>query len=186
MYNGINGHAMSQEVSKEELLRRLATERACLNTLLAQLTAEQLVVPGVLGVWSVKDVLAHLIAHEQRALRELHSALRGERMEIDHNANDDFNAHAVLANQTRTAAEVRDAWTQSYQQIIAAVESLSDTDFAVTSPLVEILDDTVDGVFGNNTYEHYAEHRAHIESWLRTYEHREKAAETGAPDAGDI
>lgn len=91
---------MSQEVGRGEFLRRLNIEHARFEKVLAQLTAAQLTLPGILGDWSVKDVLAHLIAHEQRALLELQYAQRGERLDIDHSANDTFNAQAVLTYQT--------------------------------------------------------------------------------------
>jgi hypothetical protein len=69
---------VDQHVTRAELLARLDRERAALAAELDQFTPDQQVKPGVVGDWSIKDLLAHLIAHEQRALQEVQSALRGE------------------------------------------------------------------------------------------------------------
>ncbi len=79
-------------VTQDELLRRLGHGCADVEAFLARLTEAQQRVPGVVGTWSVRDILAHFIAHEQRALEELRHALRGERLAIDA-----FNDGAVQA-----------------------------------------------------------------------------------------
>lgn len=43
-------------------------ERGALEAQLAQLSDEQNTMPGVVGDWPVKDVLAHLVAWEQMCL----------------------------------------------------------------------------------------------------------------------
>ncbi len=81
---------MEPLVTKTELLSRLEREYARLAAVLASLTAEQWTVRGGIGSWSVKDMLAHVIAHQERAREELRYAIRGERLEIDHSAVDAF------------------------------------------------------------------------------------------------
>ena len=158
---------MEPLVTKTELLSRLEREYARLAAVLASLTAEQWTVRGGIGSWSVKDMLAHVIAHQERAREELRYAIRGERLEIDHSAVDAFNAQAAQTRKTDSVAVVLAAWHDSYQQLVSLVEGLSEADFSPTSALAQALDDTIDGALGNNTYEHYAEHRAEIEAWLR-------------------
>ena len=58
-------------VDKAELLRRVATERAHFLALLERLTPAQIEQPGAVGEWSIKEVIAHFIPHEQFALTEL-------------------------------------------------------------------------------------------------------------------
>jgi hypothetical protein len=154
------------QVGRSELLRRLRESRTRLDAALAKLPPVRRVEPGVLGTWSVKDILTHIIAHEQRALQELQYALRGERLEIDHGAGDAFNAQAVADSRALAYEEVRARWDRSFQQIVAAVESLAEDAFAPASRVTAALDDSIDGALANNTYEHYAEHMAHIEAWL--------------------
>jgi hypothetical protein len=122
----------------------------------------------MIGDWSITDLLAHLIAHEQRAVREIEHALRGERLEIDHAANHAFNEAAVAAYRAQPCAIVRKAWDTSYQAVVTAVAALPDAAFDPAGEIVAALEDSIDGALGNNSYGHYAEHRREIEARLAT------------------
>lgn len=158
---------MGQHVPKTELLDRLEGERVALAAELDQLTPSQLIKPGVVGAWSIKDLLAHIIAHEQRALQEVQCALRGEQLAVDHDANDAFNDQAVTSSDVRTVEDVRSAWEASAREVIDTVVALPDAAFDPSGPVVAVLGDSIDGALGNNTYLHYAEHRQEVESWRR-------------------
>jgi uncharacterized protein (TIGR03083 family) len=157
-------------VTREELLARLEREKGRLDTVLDRLNSDQVAVPGAIGDWSVKELLAHLIAHEQRALREVAYALRGERLEIDHSANDAFNEEAVAVYRDQPYAAVREAWEASYQVVVSAVAALPEAAFDPAGEVAATLDDSIDGALGNNTYGHYAEHRREVEAWLASLE----------------
>ena len=155
-------------MSKAELLSRIAQGQTAFAALLASLTDEQLAAPNVIGVWSVTDVLTHLIAHEQHALAELQHALRGERIADDPRSNEQVNRDAVEAASRQSPAQARASWNASCRQVVAALAALPDADFDPDSPVVDALGDTIDGAFANNTYEHYAEHLPDIEAWAKT------------------
>lgn len=159
---------MESHVNQAELLERLAREHERLEAVLAQFTPEACMTQKVAGGWTIRDILAHLIAHEQRALQELQSAQRGERFVIDHSAIDRFNAEAVQAYRGKSYEDVHTLWNASHHAVLAAVHSLPAADFAPTSLTVTTLDDTIDGALGNNTYEHAAEHRQEIERWWQS------------------
>ncbi|MEO8397319.1 MAG: DinB family protein, partial [Chloroflexota bacterium] len=122
--------------------------------------------PGVTEMWSVKDVVAHLIAHEHRTIEELRYAKRGERLPIKHAENDSFNDGAVYACRVMPFEMVREQRWRSYERVVAMIESLDEADFDPQSNVVKMLDDTIDGAVANNTYEHYNFHGAQIEEWL--------------------
>jgi uncharacterized protein (TIGR03083 family) len=164
----VRGAGVDPQVSKAELLDRLQRDHTRLEAVLDRLTPAQLTAPGAIGAWSIKDLLAHLIAHEQRALEEVRSALRDERLEIDHAANDAFNAGAVTAYRALSLAAVREAWEASYRQVVETVATLPDAAFDPSGPVVAALADSIDGALANNTYAHYAEHRRQIETSLPT------------------
>ena len=160
---------MSQAVTKHELLQRLHAHHRQLRQLIAPLTSNQLEAKGVIGSWSIKDTIAHFIAHEQFALRELAAAQRGEVYQNPYTDTDLMNAHAVADCAELSIQQVMRAWEKSFQQVIQAVESLQDGDFAEDSSVMRWLNDTIDGALANNTYDHYVEHTPAIEAWIQQH-----------------
>jgi uncharacterized protein (TIGR03083 family) len=158
---------MDQFVDRAELLRRLDREYRRFHSAIAPLTPAQLQAHGVVGAWSIKDVIAHFIVHEQFALHELQHALRGERYRPQEPETATINARAVAERRSQSLDDVLQAWDESYHQVVAAVRSLTDAAFDPTGPVVQLLEDTIDGALGNNTYDHYAEHLPTIEAWVR-------------------
>jgi len=158
---------MEQFVDRKELLKRLDHEYRRFRNSIAPLTPKHFETPGVVGTWSIKDLIAHFIAHEQFALHELQHALRGERYQPDENEADAINDRAVADYQQQSLDEVLHAWDISYHQIVVLVEALPDDAFQPMGSFVQVLEDTIDGALGNNTYLHYAEHLPSVEAWLR-------------------
>lgn len=157
---------MDDYISKSELISRLHQGFARFNALLNRLTPAQKVQPNTIGDWSIQDIVAHFICHEQRALDELACALRGETYHGFPADNDSFNAGGVLTLRFLPFDEVHALWTRSFQQVVAAVDALSESDFDPTGRVVQLLDDSIDGALANNSYEHYEEHAVQIEVWL--------------------
>jgi hypothetical protein len=52
--------------TKQELLESIRTTHAQLEKKFSQLTPKQMIWPGSMDNWSVKDILAHLVDWEQR------------------------------------------------------------------------------------------------------------------------
>lgn len=153
-------------VDKDELLRRLDERYEWFDVLLERASAFDTDAPGVTEAWSVRDVVAHLIAHEQRSLDEICAAQQGRSLDIKHEEQDSFNAGAVYAWRTASFDQVRKAWQKSYAQVVRAVQSLTDAEFDPNGTVVAALGDTIDGALANNTYEHYDVHGAQIIAWL--------------------
>ena len=84
-------------IGKNELLSRIRTSRDNVAMLLDAIPPSLLLQPDAIGRWSVRDLLAHFVAHEQRALAEIAGAWRSERLEIDPNGASEFNAGAASA-----------------------------------------------------------------------------------------
>ena len=164
---------MEPPLTKAELLNRLHTEHARLEQAMGQLTAAQLSQPGVIGTWSVKDMLPHIMHWEQFALGELESAMRGERPPApdaggaeEDESDDAVNARVVAQYRDVPVSDVRAAFDRSFQRVVAVVEALDEADFTSRSPVARVLGESVVDCLGNNTYEHYAEHSAVIRDWL--------------------
>jgi hypothetical protein len=158
---------MESHVTKVELLRRLEAGQAQFEAVLARLTPTQIEHLEVGDGWTVKDLLAHFIAHEQRALEELRMALRDEPADIPLLDNDAFNLGAIFACRSQSFEQIRAAWNESFREVISAVQALTEADFDPSGSLVQRLGDTIDGAFANNSYEHYAAHRQELEAAIR-------------------
>ena len=55
-------------MTRDEILEALHASRAQVEAALTGLTDAQLIEPGALGEWSVKDILSHLTAWEAEAV----------------------------------------------------------------------------------------------------------------------
>jgi hypothetical protein len=64
--------------SKAELINSTCTEREKLEAKIAGLTPDEMVFAGTMGVWSVKDILQHLVDWEQRWIGWYEAGRRGE------------------------------------------------------------------------------------------------------------
>lgn len=145
-------------VDRMELLRRLQAGRAEFVQAIAPLTDEELTRPRTMGEWSVKDLLAHFIAHEQRALDGLNAARNGRRGAAAADEDEEFNERAVRARQNLSAAQVRAEWDASFERLYTAAAELDEGDFEPFSAVCEHLENTIDGALAGSTYRHYAEH----------------------------
>jgi hypothetical protein len=153
-----------KRVGKAELLRRLKAGRNRFAAVLDAVPSSVFLRPNTIGQWSVRDLLAHFVAHEQRAMTEIATAQRRERLAIDHHSAAAFNAGAVFAWAPLGREDAVAAWERSYQQVVEMVEALRESDFAPGSALEQSLGDTIDGALANNTYAHYAEHLPRLEA----------------------
>ena len=72
---------MSQLRTKAQIVKRLQTERLRLEKNLSYLTRQQMLLPGVVGKSSVKDVLAHLADWEAHMPVWIEAARRGDPVE---------------------------------------------------------------------------------------------------------
>lgn len=148
------------------LLRRLRQGDVEADQLLTGTTPRHLTAVPVAGGWSVRDVIAHCIAHEQFALDELRAVLGEAPRTVDYRDADSFNAGAAAAMRSLEPRIVVAGWRTSRREVIAFVERLPDDAFDPSGTVAARLGDTIDGALANNTYEHWAAHLAEIRQAL--------------------
>lgn len=149
------------DVGKTELIARLEDAFGQLNDVIGRLEGTVRI-----GAWSPSDVLAHLIAHEQRALVEVAAALRGDTFPIDLDANDAFNQGAVFSSRAYPFETIHRAWLESYASVLEFVRALPDEVLQSPNAVTDVLGDTIDGALANNTYAHYLEHLSRLRTIL--------------------
>src|SRR5690242_15772488 len=69
---------MPKPTTKKQLLEEIEKERTTLEEFLSELTPEEMTKTGVLGPWSAKDVMAHLLEWEQMFLGWYKARLKGK------------------------------------------------------------------------------------------------------------
>jgi hypothetical protein len=136
---------MSKPTTKAELLAESQQEHEALEQFIAALTPEEILQGNRIGVWSVKDTLAHLTAWEQMMLRWYSTGLHGITPVLPApgykwNQLAVFNQAIYEQHRDQPLAEILDAFHTSYREATSLVESLSDDElftpgvFAWTQP----------------------------------------------------
>ena len=142
-----------------------AAARRAFKESYAGLSEAQLMQPGVSGVWSVRDTIAHVTTWEQEALAHLPLIIAGGTPPryAAQGGIDAFNARATQDGRRRSLAEVLRRRDQTHAR------------------LVEFIRSQPAGTFGGrtrarrrlrlDTYGHYPEHTAAIRAWRSTCRH---------------
>jgi uncharacterized protein (TIGR03083 family) len=158
---------------KTELLERIHSSRAALDQAVGQLSERQLATPGPDGGWAVKDHLAHLAAWEHKLLAMIQGqpgyvGLQLDAATYEHSDIDELNAILHERFKALSPAAALAESRQSYQQLMATIETLSEANLGAPYAPGDPDDHRriVDGIV-DNTYDHYDEHRAAIEEIVR-------------------
>jgi hypothetical protein len=146
--------------SKAELLASTHAEHSKLELKIAGLTSEELVYPGTMGEWSVKDILQHLVDWEQRWISWYEVGKRGETV-VTPEPGYNWRQMGVLNERYRQKCkdrpldEVLVDFHHSYQMILDVIEKIPEEEMLTPGiypwtgklPLI--------GWIASNTCEHY-------------------------------
>jgi uncharacterized protein (TIGR03083 family) len=138
---------LTKYTHRDELLKDIQAERRRLEKLLASLSEEQLLLPGAVGDWSVKDVLAHLVEWERLLLDWYRCGIEGSSPVIrpvgmGRTMIDQLNQGFYERNRLRPLPEVRADFKVSYQKILRTMQAIPEEEmftpgrFAWTGKLV--------------------------------------------------
>jgi len=158
---------VTEHTEKAALLGKLQAGYNTFEALLANLNENQMTTPGVNGVWSIKDNLAHLSAWHGRQLDMLEGVRRGEEPASRFTpglSEDEINERIYQEHKDRPLPEVLTAFHSSYQQLIAAVQAMTDEE--LNKPISWLNDRPIWLWVAGNTYDHYEEHAGFIRNWL--------------------
>jgi hypothetical protein len=157
-------------MKKTELLEALEEERTELQEMLEDLPDEILHAPGVLGEWSVKDILNHLTFWEGQTVTLLFQAKRGmakpSTAHFSAETVDALNQRWYLEGKDRPLELVWKDWLGVRRQLIRRVAEMTDEELSDARrypwlkgrPLYQwVLDDSID---------HEADHADAIREWL--------------------
>ncbi|MGH2517235.1 MAG: DinB family protein [Ktedonobacterales bacterium] len=155
--------------SKAGLMALIERYWADLNGEIGALSEAAMVAPGPGGGWSIKDHMAHLTIWERVSLARIEQQPEhgifgmDEAAFADANNLDELNARAHERERGKPLADVLAAFAATHQELVSALERLSDDELARP-----VFPDNLEfgALFGNavgDTYEHYIEHL----TWIR-------------------
>jgi hypothetical protein len=122
---------MPRPQTKDQLLAETETEYAALEDFLAGLSPEEMLRPGALGDWPVKDVLAHLTEWQRMFFAWYEAGLRAEKAPMPAEGYKwsqlpALNQAIYLRDRDLPLAQVLDGfrtWHQKTQSLILALSS---------------------------------------------------------------
>ena len=147
-------------MNRTKLLKRIETAWLGLKESYGGLSAPELIVPGVAGEWSVKDIIAHVTCWEEETLAHLPLILAGgtpPRYSVRYGGIDAFNQ--LMTNQRRKL---------SLQEILGQRDAVHARvlDFVRVIPEEQIATETrLRRRLRLDTYGHYAKHSLSIRNW---------------------
>ena len=147
-------------MDRQRLLEKLDKAWAALTASFAGLPDAQLLEPGVMGPWSVKDILAHVTTWEEEALKYLPLILQGgrpPRYSAQYGGIDSFNAQMTERKRHLPLAEVLGQWEATHRRLVDYVRSVPDEQFTRETRFRRRL--------RLDTYSHYPLHARALRDW---------------------
>ena len=169
---------MGRRLPKKDLLDEIQRERTSLDDTLALLSPRQMTKSGVTrGGWSVKDVLAHLVAWQQMNLDWYAAGLRGEKPAMPAPGYTlrelpRLNQMIYRKHHRRSLHAVIEDYRSYHERVVALIEAIPDSDlvtlgrFSWTGPSWTLSD-----YLRASTAAHYLWARKRIRRWWRAQTH---------------
>ena len=147
-------------MNRQQLLKRLDQAWAELKESYADLSDAQLTELGVVGDWSVKDIIAHVTWWEQEALKHLPLIIkegRPPRYSTQYGGIDAFNALMIEQKRDLSLTDVLQQQEETHRQLIAYIQSVPEEQFTRETRFRHRL--------RLDTYSHYPKHARAIREW---------------------
>ena len=146
-------------MKKDQLLKKLEDAWAEIKESYAGLSDTQLLEPGVMGEWSVKDMLAHVTTWEEEALKYLPLILSGGKPPryTRFGGIDGFNAQMAEQKREMALPDVLRQLEETHRRLLDYLHSVPDEHFTRETPFRHRL--------RLDTYSHYPLHARAIQEW---------------------
>lgn len=143
----------------EKLLTRLETAWAAFKESYAGVPDSRLMEPGVMGDWSVKDILAHVTTWEEEALKHLPLIVEGGRPPryVTYGGIDAFNARMTEQKRALSLSDVQAQLDDTHQRLIDFIRNAPEEQLARETRFRRRL--------RLDTYSHYPQHAEAIREW---------------------
>ena len=149
----------SHEDKVRKLLKKLDAAWTAFQESYAGLPDSRLMEPGVMGDWSVKDLLAHVTTWEEEALKHLPLIIEGGRPPryVTYGGIDAFNAQMTEQKRGLSLSDVRRQLDETHRRLIDFIRSAPEDQLAGETRFRRRL--------RLDTYSHYPKHAEAIRDW---------------------
>jgi hypothetical protein len=147
-------------MDKSKLIKNLYTAWNELLASYAGLSDAEMTRTGVIGEWSVKDIIAHVTSWEEEALTHLPTILAGKRpprYSVTYGGIDAFNAQVMGQRTTLSLAEILRQRDETHRRLIDFIQQVPEEQFVSETRFRRRLK--------LDTYSHYPIHTEAIRKW---------------------
>jgi hypothetical protein len=163
---------MPRAATQKQLLEDIETEGKALEQLLSELSPQQMIQPGIVGEWSVKDVLAHLLEWQRMVLKWYAAGVQGKVIPVP---AEGLNwAQIPLLNQRiyeaycdTPLADIQKQFRASHKKMLNTIQGLSDEELFTRGRYAWTKNNTLGTYFVSCGSSHYNWARTNIKKGLK-------------------
>ncbi|MEP7287611.1 MAG: ClbS/DfsB family four-helix bundle protein [Chloroflexota bacterium] len=156
-------------MNKQELLNEITQSREAMLAALDGLPDDAYLRPGVVGLWSVKDVLAHLTVWYSELITALSQLDRpGAPNIVEIEDIDEFNEEQYRLNTRRSLAVILEDFRGVYKILMKTVEEIDEKTFNNVRRFSWMEGEPLWYLIAENAYWHEKEHAEEIRKWRDT------------------
>ena len=173
---------------KQDILTTLREEFNRWEELLASLSEEQITAPQLADNWSIKDVIAHLRAWQQRSIARLEAALLNKAPEypawppqFDPEAEGephDLNAWLYATYRDQPWSSVHGDWREGFLHFLELGEAIPEEDLLDVGRYAWLEGYALFAVL-QGSYEHHREHAEYLEPVIARLRQHKKVQSAG-------
>lgn len=147
-------------MTKEGLLDAIRDSRERLEKKFSKLTQEEMIWPGSMDNWSVKDILAHLVDWEQRFIAWYRAGLQGEVPEtpapgLSWRDLPILNQRGYEKHRDESLDLVMENFYRSYQETLRLIEGMSEQEIYTAGYYEWTGRSSLYSYIAANTFRHY-------------------------------
>ncbi len=155
-------------MNKDDLIVAITDERAKFMSSIDGLSPEDMQKPGVVGNWSVKDILSHISLWEAELVKFLWLSHQGQTpnsLQLTVSSVDAVNARWYNENRNRPLDRILDDFQNVYKQCLLRIEAFLDKDLTDPQRYTWQKGRALWEWIAEDTFRHEAEHGAQIQAW---------------------
>jgi hypothetical protein len=155
-------------MNKNDLIVAFKDEHAKFMSSIDGLSPEDMQKPGVVGNWSVKDILSHINLWEAELVKFLWQSNQGQTpnsLQLTVSSVDAVNARWYDENRNRPLDRILDDFQNVYKQCLLRIEASLDKDLTDPQRYTWQKGRALWEWIAEDTFRHEAEHEAQIQAW---------------------